>query len=827
MRLPLARDLVTALEQMSLDFGIPASLVKAARSWLSTPRLTFAIVACISVSIGGASTVLTFVYSLLLRPLPFPTASRLVLLEPQGFVLSQAARPYFSYPEFAELRKAASGFEALDGATVSRLVIVTGNGAERLRGEVITPGYVKLFGLNPLRGRSFTHDEFEGHGERAIMISSRLWKSHFASREDLIGRPVQTRSGAAVVVGVMPEGFLGVAEDDGTDYWLAERQNNAPSMLSNRTQSTTLVFGRLREGVTREAAQGELGAILSGLAASHPGANAVRGAVIQPFGERFRAGLRGGLVVILVASLFLLAIGCGNVAILLLARLVTRERELAVRLSLGASRRDLVSLMWIEGSVLALTGGGAGLLLSLWLGDLFRKVGGVALPAHLPVVFGAVPFLLCVVVVLSTGAVFSLLPALVASRLDPAGALRSGTRGIASSALQGRGGRLLVVGQTALAVALLAGAALFLRSYEKLRFVDLGFRTDNLLRYQVSLPLDGYPTPEAIAAFYRNLEQDLRAIPGVRRSAYMGPTLPPFDALEVDIRLKGQDLGTPTGTLGINQHFATNDVFEVLKVPLVEGRLFGPQDRLNGSLVGLVSRTLATRLDARGQVVGRTLVLEGGQEIQIVGIVKDARWNGQRNRRPTGFNLFLSLAQFPQASVGVLFDGEVAARSLIEPVRRVVLARDPGAALHWIDTMDEALDFQTVSERFWTILATAYASTALLLAFLGLYGILTHAVAGRTREIGVRIALGATSGGVARLVAAQGIRLIVVGLAAGLGFVLLSGGLIESRLHQTNPGDPVVLSFVALVLIAVGALTSWLPARRASRISPLSALRSE
>jgi putative ABC transport system permease protein len=812
---------------MAREFSIGVAVVKAVRSWLATPRLTFAIVACIAVSIGGASTVLTFVYSLLLRPLPFPEASRLVLLEPRGYVLNQASRPYFSYPDFADMRRAASSFETLDGATVSRLVVVTGNGAERLRGEVITPGYVKLFGLQPLRGRSFTADEFEGRGERALMISSRLWKSHFASREDLVGQPVQTRSGAAVLIGVMPEGFLGVAEDEGTDYWLAERQNNAPAMLNDRTQATTLVFGRLRDGVTQSTAEGEVNALMGRLTAARAEPNAIRGVVIEPFGERFRAGLRGGLTVMLVASFFLLAIGCGNVAILLLARLVTRERELAVRLSIGAGRRDLVSLMWIEGSVLALAGGAAGLLLSIWLGDIFQKAAGLALPAHLPVVFGAAPLALCVVVVLLTGAVFTLLPAMVASRLDPVAALRSGARGIASGALQGRGGRLLVIGQTALAVALLAGAALFLRSYEKLRFVDLGFRSDNLLRYQVSRPREGYPNPEALAAFYRNLEEDLRAIPGVKRSGYMGPTLPPFDAHEETVRLKGEDLGTPSGTLAINQHFAANDVFEILGVPLQEGRWFGAEDRFGGASVGLVSRTLANRIDPKGQAIGRTLVMENGQEIRIVGIVKDARWNGQRNRRPNGLNLFLSLTQFPQASVGVLFEGTVAARSLIEPVRRAVLARDSAAALHWIDTMEEALDFQTVGERFWTILATAYAATALLLAFLGLYGVLTHAVAGRTREIGVRMALGATSGRVARMVALQGLRLVTWGLVAGLGFVLLSGGLIESRLHQTNPADPMVLGLLALILTATGALTSWLPARRASRISPLTALRSE
>jgi putative ABC transport system permease protein len=803
-----------------------SDLIRAFRTWLRTPRLMFAIVACMAVSIGGASTVLTFVYSLLLRPLPFPEASRLVLVEPRGFVPSQAVRPYFSYPNFADLRAAATSFETLDGATVSRLVVVTPNGAERLRGEVVTPGYFRLFGLTPQLGRVFSSEEYEGRGERAILISSRLWRSHFASREDLVGEPLTTRAGPVVVVGVMPEGFLGVAEDEGTDYWLAEGQNNAAALLTDRAQPTTLVFGRLRAGVSAAAGEAEVASVLSRLREAHKDSSPDLGATLEPFGERFRAGLRPGLVTMLVASLFLLVIGCGNVAILLLARLVTRERELAVRLSMGATPRHLVRLMWAEGSILALLGGGAGLALSVWLAEIFRTVGGIALPTHLPVVMSAGPLALCGLVVLLTGAAFTLLPAAVATRINSANALRSGGRSVASGALQGPFGQTLVVGQTTLAVVLLAGGALFVKSYDRLRFMDMGFRTENLLRYQVSLQRETYPTSESIEGFYRQLSLDLREIPGVRRAAYLGPTLPPFDANEIVVRPKGEDFGTPDGALKIDQHFATSDAFEILRVPLKEGRLFGPEDRRGGPAVGLVSETLARRLAPQGSAVGRVLLF-GQSEIRVVGVVRDARWNGQRNRHPTALNLFLSLDQYPQLSVGVLFDGSVEARSLIDPVRKAVMRRDPTAALHWIDTMEEALDFQTVSERFWTFLAAAYASTAVLLAVLGLYGVLTHSVVSRTREIGVRLALGATQAAVARLVTAQGVRLVAIGLAVGLSLVLLLGRLIESRLYETSARDPLALGAVALFLLSASALIALLPARRAARVSPQAALSSE
>jgi putative ABC transport system permease protein len=801
-------------------------LGKAARSWIRTPRLTLAIVACIAVSIGGASTVLTFVYSLLWRPLAFPEASRLVLFRPQSPDRSPGARPYLSYPDFADLRAAATSFEKLEGATVSRLVVITGNGAERLRGEAVTPGYFELLGLKPQRGRTFTAEEYAGRGERAILISSRLWRTQFGGRDDLVGQPVQTRVGPAMVIGILPEGYLGVAEDEGTDYWLAERQTNHQAMLTERAEPTTLVFGRLKRDIGIKEAEGEVAGLLAGIARENPPANRNLSASLQHFGEKWRADLRPGLLTMLVASLFLLAIGCGNVAILLLARLVTRERELAVRLSIGATRTDLVKLMGAEGSLLALAGGVAGVALSIWLGAIFKQVGGIALPMHLPVAFGVEPLVLCLGVVLVTGLAFSLLPAAVATKINSAMALRAGGRSVASGALQGRGGQLLVIGQTALAVALLAGAALFIRSYEKLRFIDLGYRTESLLRYQVSLAREAYTTPESIEAFYRQLTTDLRSVPGVRHTAYLGPTLPPYDANQIEVRIKGQEVATKEGTLSVNQHFATNDALTILGVPLKEGRLFGPEDRRGGRVVGLVSESLARTIAPGGTALGRTLVVNGS-DVEVVGVVRDARWNGQRDRRPSGLNVFLALDQFPQPSVGVLFDAAVEPRSLIDPVRKVVLRRDPAAALHWIDTMEEALDFQTVSERFWTFLAAAYAGTAFLLSVLGLYGVLTHGVVSRTREIGVRLALGATSPMVTRFVAGQGLRLVAMGLLLGLALVLATGRLIASRLYETSAADPLSLAAVTLTLLVSGALIAWLPARRAAAISPLTALRAE
>lgn len=798
----------------------------AFRSWLRTPRLALTLLACIAVSIGGTATVFTFVHSILLRPLPYPHAERLVMITPTN--LGDTDRAYLSYPNFADLRTAATSFEMLEGATVSRLIVQTRDGSERLRGETVTPRFFEMLGVRPELGRAFTADEYAGKADRAIILSSRIWRTRFGADPGVLGQAISTRAGPAVVVGVLPESYLGLHEDDGADYWLAEKQNNHPDMLTDRETITTFVVGRLKEGVSRGQADGEVKSILRGLVAAHPAANAKLGANVVPLSERWREPLRGGLLTLLVGSGFLLLIGCGNVALLLLARLVDRERELALRLALGASRGALVRMMFGESLLLAAVGGVLGILLASWLIDIFVKMGGVVLPFQMPVELTAAPLAMCVFMVAATGLLFGLLPAFAASRVKTFAALHAGGRGIVAGTLRGRTGRALVIAQTALAVALLAGAALFVRSYGKLRHTDFGFRTESLLRYQVSLPRENYRTPEALEAFYRTLGQDFAALPGVKRFGYMAPTVAPYDGLDTAVRLKGGDLGTADGTLAVQVRYTTNDTLDILGIPLRTGRLFGPQDRRGNPAVALVSETLARRISPDASVLGRILVLrENNTEVEIVGVIADALWQGRRQRHPTHFEVVLSLDQFPHPSVGVLFDTSVEPNSLIEPVRKIVVARDASAALHWITTMEEALDQQTVNERFWTVLATAYAGTAFLLAVIGLYGVLSHSVASRRQEMGVRLAVGATAAALARLVVGQGLRLVLLGVVAGLGVAFLLGRLLEARLYGVSARDPIALLASVFLLIVVALLACWIPARRAARTDPMTALRAE
>jgi hypothetical protein len=343
----------------------------------------------------------------------------------------------------------------------------------------------------------------------------------------------------------------------------------------------------------------------------------------------------------------------------------------------------------------------------------------------------------------------------------------------------------------------------------------------------VSLQRENYRAPEALETIYRTLGNDFAAMPGVKRFGYMSPTVVPYDGLDDSVRLKGGDLGTADLALAVQTRYTTNETLDILGIPLRQGRLFGPQDRRGNPAVGLISETLARRIGPDSSALGRTLILRDNTEVEIVGILPDVLWQGRRQRHPTHLELILSLGQFPQYSVGVLFDTSVDPNSLIEPVRKTVVARDSSAALHWITTMEQALDQQTLNERFWTVLATAYAGTAFLLAIVGLYGVLSHSVAGRKQEMGVRLAVGATASALARLVIGQGLRLVSLGLVAGLAVTFVLGRLLEARLYGISARDPVAMLSSIFLLLTLALLACWFPARRAARTNPMAALRAE
>ncbi len=798
------------------------------RSWLHAPWLGAAIIACIAVSIGGVATLFTLVHGTLLAPLPYPHVERIVDIvtgEQQPGTL-----PFFSHPDYRDLASRTRSFERLVATTVARMPITTPAGAERVRGEAVSASYFELFGVRMQAGRTFSADEHTGRGDRVIIISDRLWRSHFGADASAIGKTLQTADGPRVLVGITAPGFLGMMHiTEGDDIWIPDGQFIQPAQLERRSFRQTRIFGLLREGVVARDAAGELQSLAAVMAREHPVENRSLTIEAHPIGEIWRRPLRPVLTAMLGGSAFLLLIGCGNVAILLLTRMISRERELTVRLCLGASPRHLLVQQTSDALTVCAAGGLAGMMLADWLVGLVFAQSGLGLPAALPVSFSLTPRLVVIALVLAASLLVSILPMLAVLRLGDSAELRPGGRGEASHWLQRGPGRLLVVGQTALAVCLLAGAALFVRSYGELRSLDLGYRTQNLLRAQVTVFPGRYPTAEAQHLFFQRLSRDLAGLPGVRGLGLNAPTLPPYTGANVTLRVRGGELAPPAAELRSYLHFSSNEIFSVLGVPLVAGRWFSEGDARGGPPVALISESLARAIaDGAESALGRVLQLPARNlEVTIIGVVRDVLWDGLRDRTGRRQNLFLSLAQFPQSSVGILFDCAVEPRTLSDGIARIVRAADESATLYWVHTVEKALADQTGGDRLWSLLTGVYGLTALLLSLAGLYGVLSHGVASRTREIGIRLALGGTAAQIARMVVGQGLRLVLTGAVVGLGLALLAGRYIQAKLYGITATDPLALAASVALLTAVALLACLLPARRAARTDPLVALRSE
>jgi len=799
------------------------SMRSVVRGWVRQPAWTCSVLACLAFGIAGAGTVMTFAYSLLARPLPYPEPDRLVLLVPAE--PGPGDRPYVSYPNFVDLRERLASFERLDGAMVSRLVVETPLGSERLRGEAIGPRYLDLVGVAPALGRSFTAEEYEGRGEPVVLLSHRVWVSHFAADPAVLGQALRTRAGLRTVVGVMPDGYPGIAEGEGTDVWLPERQSNHPALLENRAEKSTMAFGRLKAGVTLDAAAAELLQAQAVLQSEHAEANRALSLRVQPIAELWRERFRGVLRWLSVSAVFLLAIAAGNVSLLMLVRALATRSEFALRRALGAASERLWRDQWRQSATLATFGGVLGVLLAYPLVRAFAALGQWAIPIHLRVQFDALPVVACAVAVCLVAAVVGLIPAF-ALRADVAASGR-GARGVLGATHGRRLRGLLVAAQCALSFAVLVGAALFGQSYQGLRHIDFGYRTDQLLRYQVSLQADRQGDPVALQAFWNDLSRQFDAIPGVRGHGYMAPTLPPYDAEATTAAIAGT---TPTGGgdgLPTNLRYATPEAFAVLGVGIRAGRGFEPTDRAGSRPVALVSEGFAARLG--GNVLDRTIRLATAQPVEatIVGVVANARWNGQRDRNPNGNDVFLSLAQFPRASVGVVFDVAGDPSAAVAPVREQVLRLEPAAALHWIDTMDQALDGQTAPERFFAMLGWTFGGTALLLSLFGLYGVVSHYVASRRRELGLRLALGSTPRRVHALVQSQALVPAGIGVVVGcvLGYALAR--LVESQLHGVAALDPSSYVLAAIAVLGGAVLAALVPGLRAASTSPGDSLRAD
>jgi putative ABC transport system permease protein len=694
--------------------------------------------------------------------------------------------------------------------------------AERLRAALVHPDFFRAMRARPMLGRAFLPEEAREGSEIVVVLSHGLWTRRFGGDPSVVGRRIALSARPRLVVGVMPPGFRAPGELD-AELWGSFPFEGADGGC--RTCRHIGVIARLRAGASLERAREEMATVAARLAAAYPREAGRQLAAVVPVRERAVGNVRRPLWLILGAAGMVLLVACANLSNLLLARGLARSREMAVRVALGAGRGRVVRQVLAESLVLAAAGGAAGVALAVWVVRLVAALGpDTVRGAGVAVDWRVLAF--AAAATIATGVAFGILPALRAAGTDVHEVLKSGARG----ATRGRGSRTrdaLVVAQLAAAVALLAGAGLALRSFGRLLRVEPGIRTEGVLAMTLSLPTSAYPEPESWAAFHARLLDRIEALPGVHRAALTSnlPLSGSFD--RIGFRVVGAEYGPGDELPEAERYIVTPGYFESMGVELVRGRLLGPDDRHPDGLVVVVDETLERQLWPGGSALGRRL---GGSDpdapqATVVGVVRHVRHYGLDVEG--GGQLYLPFLALPTSYNGIVIRADGDPLALAAAVRREVRALDPRLPVFDVATMDERLAESTAARRFLVTLLGAFGAIAILVASVGLYGVIAYGVTQRRRELGVRMALGAQRADVVRLVVRHGVALAAAGVAIGTAGAVAAGRALRGLLFEARAADPAVLLGVPLVLAAVALLASWLPARRAARVEPVEAMRAD
>jgi len=790
----------------------------ALRNMIRRPAFALLVTATLGVGIGVNTAMFTVVNSVLIQPLPYRHAERLVYMYGS---FSKYDRASISPPDFLDYRAANTVFESFAAHRFPGSAAITGSGdAERVSATDVTANYFTTLGVAPLRGRTFAAAEEEGAASVAI-ISYGLWQRRFGGDASILEKPLTIDGRPHRIIGVMPpilDRTLSV------DVW-RPLQLHGPDMAIRRFHFLRAI-GRLKPGVTLQQAQASMDVVAKRLEATYP-ENATWHLNLLPYRAVIVGDIGRALMFLLVAVGLVLLIACGNVASLLLARATTRQGEIAIRTALGASRKRLVQQLVTESLMLAVAGGAAGFVLATWLVHTLRAIGNGILPRLAEVNIDGSVLGFTMALSLVTGLLFGVAPALHAARDDLARSLASigrtsGSRGTV------RARDLLVIAQVALSLVLLAGAGLLFRSLWNLEHVSPGFDAGHVLASEIFLPEERYADRAAQQQFWERLVADTRALPGVK-SASLTSMLPLRGGGDTRFWIEGQDR-TPERAQAAQINVVADDYFSTMRIPIVRGRALGREDRTGPNTL-LISETMAHRIFPATDPIGRRLVVDFGKNPfigEIVGVVGNVSAFGVDATPPDVF--YFSIHQSGGFGRGfmnlvVRTDGDPSAAA--SPIRAALAAIDKDIPLAGVRTMEEIVADSMSRQRFTTRLLIGFALAAALLAVVGLYGVLAFVVGQRTRELGVRIALGASRRRVFTLVVARGMKIVCAGIALGLIGALLTTRLVTSLLFEVEANDPIVLASVTGALALAALLACVLPARQATRVDPISALRSE
>ncbi len=799
----------------------------ALRSVRKQPSFTITAIATLALAIGAATAIFSVVETTLLRPLPFRTPSRLAFL--WGVAGPQRSIRGGSIIEVQDWARLNRSFENVAIYDETSLNLRTTQGSERVEAEMVSASYFPMLGVTAARGRLFTADEDRvPDANPLVVISDGMWKTRFGGDPAIVGRTLTFNDKPFEVVGVLPPGFKGISFD--TDVWFPAAMahaNGAPQDLTSRGSRWLGAIGRLKSGVTLEQAQRDIDAVAAQLARDFPGSNKDRGVQLFTLRDNYLGSTRTMVLAVFAAVGLLLLIACANVTSLQLVRAAGRGREIALRIALGADRMRLVQQLIVEGLLLGLASAVVGVLVAYWglQGLVMLAPAGVLPPYAAPSInLWVLGFTLLIAI--GAGVVLGLVPALRGSRVDVVDSLKAGSRG--SSAGSGSGTKanlqqLLVVGETAVALVLLVGAGLYVRSLQRQLAVDVGFNARDVVAVRLNVP-QRYARPQ-LQQLVTQLHDRLASLPAVHGIA-VGSDLPLGSASSAGFI----HIVDANQSVRFYRHSVTPDFFSALGVRLVGGRVFTAADRDSAPAVVVINESMARRFWPSATAVGKRVRLgdEKGPEATIVGVVGDVRYRDLTTPLATSEpDVYFPIAQRPTGNFGVAVRSSAPSEVTLSALRREVASIDPGIALFGITSLESLIARQTASSRFASSVLTVFGVAALVLTLVGLYGVLAFIVSMRRREIGIRLALGATSSRVLGSVIGQGLRLVGVGLVAGVVVALGVTRLIATQLYGVSAYDPLVFVVVPLILLGVAAAASALPARRAASVDPQIALRSE
>jgi putative ABC transport system permease protein len=813
------RDLAYEIKGGGFMETVWQDLRYSARMLFKHPGFTLVAVLTLSLGIGANTAIFSIVNAVLLRPFPYQAPEQLVIVgefAPGGSV---------SYPNFVDYRDDRSVFEAASAVRSNESYNFSGAGEpERLQGRLVSAGFLTLLGVKPLIGRDFLPEDDRPGANPAVMLSYGFWSRTFGSDQSIIGKPITLNNQSYTVVAVMPQDFqFGLPADVTIPIGLS-----AERFKTRGADPGSSVVARLKPNISQQQTESALNVVYNRLEQQYPDSNTGRRGTLLPLHESFVGNVRQPLLILLGAVGLVLLIACANVANLLLVRASTRRREMSVRVALGANRWRIIRQLLTESLMLASIGAALGILFAHWGARFIASQLPEGIPRLAEADVDLRVLLFTLTVSLVTGLLFGLAPALQASRLNLTDALKEGDRGsIGRQHLRS----VLVVAEVALTLTLLVGAGLLIQSFRRVLQVDPGFDAQNLLTMQVSVNnADG----NQVVSFFKQLQENVRSLPGVK-SVAISNGLPLGSVNRPVFFIQGRPLPEKGKAPGAMRYTVGGDYFQTMAIDLIKGRVFNSQDTASTPLVVVIDEALAQHFPNEDPIGQRLSQSDTGMpSYEIVGVVRHVEQDnvdGQEARTP---QFYLNFNQVPAdrwpgqvRRINLLMRTDVEPASLAPAVRGQISALNKDQAVFNVRTMEQIVSQSVAPRRFSMLLLTVFAVVALALAVIGIYGMLSYAVAQRTREIGLRMTLGAQRTDVMRLVIGHGMKLAVAGVLIGLVASFALTRTMKNLLFGVSATDPITYGSITLLLAIVALVACWIPARRATKVDPMIALRYE